>query len=375
MAKKIIFLLLAALFITAISYVIVQSEKLSLLVSFVPEKIAVFKNVHMSGVEGSTEAWEVYADEGWTAKDKFTTTLDHVTNAILKRDDRLLIKGLRARRMRISKNKDIEVLKKVDDDKGGSGYLRVMIDFGALSNPPKKEAKFSFLAADCIRFNPDSKKGSVQGNITLTKDKLDIHSDRISMDLNNNIATFETRSSFIKEGSSLLSDSAIAFFDEGTIDMSGSVEVMQKNKKAHSDSATYDDNTRTIVMTSNVNALIEKPKSLIKEETSNKYEDEESKKALMARTTITCKKLVINTDNNDCTAYGDVYVMQKENEAKSDQADYSEKTEKIVMTGNVYMKQKEDWVKADKVIVSIDREMFEAIGGVETTFKVKKGSR
>jgi hypothetical protein len=39
------------------------------------------------------------------------------------------------------------------------------------------------------------------------------------------------------------------------------------------------------------------------------------------------------------------------------------------------MKRKNDWVKANKVIVSVDKETFEAIGAVETIFKVKKGSK
>lgn len=375
MIKKFSYVFAALIFIFCVLYVIKASDKISLLQSFLPEKLAVFKNVHMSGIQASNEAWEVYAKEGWTGRDKFATTLEYVTFAKIERNGRPIVNGIRARRMRIAKNKDIEIFKQAQDEKDGKSYLSVMIDFGALSSPPKLEKKFSYLTADHLKFNPDSKIGSVQGNIYIKKDKLVIRSERLTLDLDANIASFESRSSFQKEGSRLYADNATAFFDEDRIDMKGSVEVVQKNKNAYSDAAVYNDKSRNIEMMQNVRAEIEKPKSLLKEASAGKYKSEEAQKALLTKTIITCNKLIVNTDNNDCSAFGNVYVTQKEKQARSDQAIYSQDNEKIIMTGNVYMKKNDDWVKADKAIVSVDKEIFEAIGGAETTFKVKKGSK
>jgi lipopolysaccharide assembly outer membrane protein LptD (OstA) len=113
----------------------------------------------------------------------------------------------------------------------------------------------------------------------------------------------------------------------------------------------------------------------MKEKSAEKVKGEEAKGALQEKTVITCNRLRLSTENGDCTAYGKVLVSQKDKEAKSDEAFYQEESENIILTGNVYMKRKNDWVKANKVIVSVDKETFEAIGAVETIFKVKKGSK
>ena len=363
------------LFFAAIIYVIRESEKISLIQTFLPERIATFKNVHMTGMHGSEESWEIYAREAWTGRDKYVTTLEDVSQAFIIRNGRMMIKNLKARRVRIAKNNDIEILKKVDDDKAGSKYLRLMIDFNAAARRPKKEKKFSYITADYVKMNPDTEKATIQGNIIITKDDLRTYADKISIDLDANIATFESRTIFMNDKSRLSADLATALFDENLISLTGSVEVTQKNKIVSSETASYDDNANLITLSSNVKGTIEKPKLLIKEKTAEKYSDKDEQETLTTITVITCDKMVINTDNNDASGYGHVLVTQKEKIARSDQAVYSEASESIIMTGNVYMKKKEDWVKADKVIVSVDKESFEAIGGVETEFKVKKGSK
>ncbi len=370
MRKHSIYIILMIFLTIGVIYVVIASAKIDLINSFLPERLASFKNVHMEGRESSTEAWEVYAQEGWTGRDRNTTTFEHVTKAVITRNGRVLVSGLKARRMKVSKNKDVEVIKNVDKE---PGYLSALIDFNAISNRKKKK-QYSTLTAEDIHFNPDAKTAVVSGEVVIVKGKLIVNSDLVRMDLDRNIATFEGRSSFRKEGSRLFSNSATGFFDEDRIFMSGSVEVLQKNKHAVSDNAVYDDNSKDIVLTSRVTATIEKLRNAMKKESADRYKSEESKNALQEKTVITADKLIIYTDAGDSKAYGNVHVYQKEKEAKSDAADYSEKNETILLTGNVFMKKNDDWVKANKVIVYVDKDIFEAIGQVETTFKVKKGS-
>jgi lipopolysaccharide assembly outer membrane protein LptD (OstA) len=361
------------LFAIAAFVIIKLSDKISIIQTFIPEKIAVFKQVHMSGREGS-DSWEIYAHEGWTGRDKNVTTFEFVTKAEIDKGGRPLLKDLTARRMKVSRNKDIEILKKAEGEKDGKRYLDALIDFNAVSNKNKKR-KFSTITADVIKFNPNTKQALITGNIRILKDKMTIRSERISIDLDANIATFEGRSFFIKKDSKLSADSAVSYFDEDRIFMSGSIEVKQKNKTAVSDNATYDDKSKTVVLSSNVKAVIVKLKNIMKEKSAEKVKGEEAKGALQEKTVITCNRLRLSTENGDCTAYGKVLVSQKDKEAKSDEAFYQEESENIILTGNVYMKRKNDWVKANKVIVSVDKETFEAIGAVETIFKVKKGSK
>lgn len=373
MLKKTLLILSAALIVSLIAFYIIKlSEKVDLLQTFIPEKIAVFRNVHMTGTEGD-DSWEMSAAEGWTGRDRRTTTFEFIT-ADINKAGRPLIKDLSARRLRVSVSKDIEILKKDDLEKNGRQYLTALVDFNAISNK-KKKVMFSSLTADSIKFNPDTRKALVTGGVTITKDKLLIRSEAIALDLDKNIATFEGRSSFSGKGSKLSANSSTALFDEDKIYMAGSVEVRQKNKTAVSDKAVYDDKTRTVLLSSNVKAVIKKLNNLIKEKSAKKIKGEEARKALQETTVITSDNLRLSEDKGDCVAYGRVFVSQKDREARSDRAVYSEDGENIVMTGNVYMKRKDDWVKANKVIVSVDKETFEAIGGVETTFKVKKGSR
>ena len=209
------------LFAIAAFIVIKLSDKISIIQTFIPEKIAVFKQVHMSGREGN-DSWEIYAREGWTGRDKNVTTFEFVTNAEIDRNGRPLIKDLTARRMKVSRNKDIEVLKKVDDEKDGKQYLDALIDFNAVSNKNKKR-NYSPLTADNIKFNPETKKALITGKVRIVNDKMTIRSEMIALDLNKNIATFEGRSSFAKKGSKLFANSATSYFDEDRILMSGSI--------------------------------------------------------------------------------------------------------------------------------------------------------
>jgi lipopolysaccharide assembly outer membrane protein LptD (OstA) len=372
MIKKLLIAGILIILLAFAVYVVIASGKIDLIQTFIPEKIAVFRNVHMTGTEGD-DSWEMSAAEGWTDRDRRTTTFEFIT-ADINKAGRPLIKGLSARRLRVSVSKDIEILKKDDLEKNGRQYLSALVDFNAISNK-KKKRMFSSLTADSIKFNPDTKKALITGGVTISKDKLLIRSEAIALDMDKNIATFESRSSFSGKGSKLTANSSTAFFDEDKIYMEGSVEVRQKNKTAVSDKAVYDDKTRTVLLSSNVRAVIKKLNNMIKEKSAKKIKGEEARKALQEATVITCDDLKLSEDKGDCVAYGRVFVLQKEREARSDRAVYSEDGENIVMTGNVYMKRKDDWVRANKVIVSVDKETFEAIGGVETTFKVKKGSR
>lgn len=371
--KRIIILSAAIIAVSAIIYIVWASNNIALIQTFIPEKIAVFRNVRMSGVEGA-DSWELQAEEGWTSRNKRDTILENVSGARIERNGRVLIKELSARRLRISNRKDIEIMKQADEEKNGRQYLDALIDFNAVSNKRAKK-DFATLTADKIDFNPDSKKAVIQGNAEILKGKLRIRSGKMVLDLDKDMATFEGRSNFSNDGSKLSSNSAVALFDRDTIDMSGSVEVIQKNKTASSDSAVYDDDARTIVLSSNVRAVIKKLQNIVKQKSAAKVKGAEAKQALQETTMIDCNKLMLSTLNGDCTASGNVLVTQKEKEAKADKAVYSEDTEKIILTGNVYMKQKDNWVKADKVIISVDKETFQASGSVETTFKVKKGAK
>ena len=372
--RKISLISISVILFTIAAFIIIKlSDKISIIQTFIPEKIAIFKQVHMSGREGN-DSWEISAHEGWTGRDRNVTTFEFVTNAEIERNGRPLIKDLTARRMKVSRNKDIEVLKKAEGEKDGKQYLNALIDFNAVSNKNKKR-KFSTITAAVIKFNPDTKKALVTGKVRIVKDKMTIRAESISLDLNSNLATFEGRSSFSKKGSKLVANSATSYFDEDRIVMSGSIEVTQKNKTAVSDKATYDDLSKTVVLSSNVKTVIEKLKNIIKEKSAEKVKGEDAKGALQEKTVITCNSLRLSTENGDCTAYGKVLVSQKDKEARSDEAFYQEESENIVLTGKVYMKRKNDWVKANKVIVSVDKETFEAVGAVETIFKVKKGSK
>lgn len=277
--------------------------------------------------------------------------------------------------MTINSNKDISVIKSVEAEPASKQYLVAYVDFGAVAKPRKKEVKFSLMTADNIQFNPDKRIASLAGNVTLKKGDMTVNSDKVSIDLNKDSATFETRSRFRNKSAQMSADRSTAYFDIEMIELSGSVEVLQKNKKARSPSAVYDDKSKDISMSGGVTAVIERPGKLLKKSSSKKYTGKEAREMLSSRTNVVCNKLVIDTGDNSALASGKVDVKQKDKEAVSDKAVYSDTNGTIIMTGSVYMKKKEDWIKANTVTVYVDKDIFEASGGVETTFKVNKGSR
>jgi len=373
--KRFAIVLSAFLFLAAVVYVVIESNDINILDTIVPERLANFKNVHLSGIFSSGEVWEVRANTAWTSRSRSVTTLEDVFNASIEKNGRYIIKGLQARRLSISPSKDIEVIKKVEGEPAEKQYMLAYIDFGAVAKPAKKEKKFTLMTADNIKFNPDKRYAVLSGGIRLEKEGMKVRSEKVSIDMDKDVATFESRTDFKNRSASMSSDTAVVFLDTDRITMAGSVEVSQKNKKARSPAASYDDKIKEIEMMGGVKSIIDRPASLLKQSTSTKYKGETAQKTLASRTVMDCDRLEIDTDNNNARAFGRVFVKQKEQEARSERADYSDKDGLIIMTGNVYMKKKEDWIRANKVTVYIDREIFEASGAVETEFKVKKGSR
>lgn len=310
---------------------------------------------------------------GVDGRDNLATTFEHVTSASISRNGRKMVTDLKARMMRIDRGRRIEIFSSESDDP--VRYLTAKIDFNAVSRNASKEPDFSFLTADSISFNPDRKRAEVRGGIKITKDKLTVTSESIDLDLDNNIAFFTSTARFKEKETTLTSSTAEAFFDDEIVNMFGSVEVLQKNKVATSAFASYHDKENQIVLSPAVTVIIDKLKNSMKQETAEKYKSDEAKQALEAKTVVTCDELTISTKTGDASARGSVHVTQGTKEAKADAAVYSESDQNIVLTGNVTMKRGDVWIKANEVIVSVDKESFEAIGQVETEFTVKRGNR
>ena len=134
------------------------------------------------------------------------------------------------------------------------------------------------------------------------------------------------------------------------------LEITQGKKIALAEEGVFYQNINELRLSRNVKAVFEKAEALIKEETADKLKNPETRKLLKEKTILTADQLDLSTKTGDAKAYGAVHVVQKEKEARADQAVYDDKEETMVLTGNVYLKKKADWVKAEKVLVSVHED-------------------
>jgi len=350
--------------ISGILYIAKMSENVPVLDLFRPEKFTIIKNVNITGKEGENKAWRIKADECWSGRDKNKSVFENVSYCAIFEDGYPVVKGLTARRIIVnSRNKDIEVFRNVD----GKGWLTAKIDFNRANN----KEDYSTLFADYIRFNPDTEKGIVKDNILILKEDLTIEAREVSLDLDKNIAIFSGEPRFRKGGDLMIGKTATSYLDKDQLDIS-SIEVYQENKMAFADAGLMDDANRVLTLKGHVRAVVEKAEEALKKGSIDKISESETKRSLQEKTVTESDQMVLNFDNKNFTAQGNVIVTQKGKKARSDFAEYDEDSENIIMTGNVYMERENGWIKTKKIIVSVKDETFHAMGDVETEFMITK---
>ncbi|MFA4967898.1 MAG: LptA/OstA family protein, partial [Candidatus Margulisiibacteriota bacterium] len=352
--------------------------------------------------DNGKKVWEFFAKHGWAGKDNEITYLENVTGGKFFKDGDLIVKNLKAPRVKAwRQSKIVEAYGLPENVTTGESRLLATIAF-----TPKGKRKYAALTADTIIYNPDNKTSNVSGRIRLKNQGSTLFAEQMLIDhdkeISNLIGSLEVLRKdialscglmdyFAKDERMVCRDKVrskisgkpnktavnceyMELFADENKDMYalGSLEVIQGKKTAWSDHLTYNKANRRIILTGKVKTVIEKARALLKAQTIKKLDSEEQKKLLREKTLLDSDTLKLSTKNGDAKASGNVLVTQKGRQAKADSAEYSEKTESITLIGNVYLKKENQWIRCQKINISVKDEIFDAIGSVEAEFKLKK---
>lgn len=97
--------------------------------------------------------------------------------------------------------------------------------------------------------------------------------------------------------------------------------------------------------------------------------DDEAKRLLASKTVLTCDRLVILSEQRQVEAEGAVTVTQEGRSAFAAAAVYSDRDQRLIMTGNVTLQEQGgNRLRADRVVISQTDETVEATGNVITEF-------
>lgn len=145
---------------------------------------------------------------------------------------------------------------------------------------------------------------------------------------------------------------------------SGNVVILQKEKKATSETATLDDPKGLMVLEGKAHVEQIKGNWLVNEGiVQEDPNDTEQKLALRRTATVDGKRIELYTKTNDMIATGDVVVEQKKQLSKSQKAVYRDKDQLLTLTDDVRFERPEkDWMTADRAVYDLNREQFQAFG-------------
>jgi lipopolysaccharide export system protein LptA len=358
------------------------------------EKIAEFKNTRVVGRKEGKKVWELFAAEGWTAKDREITYLQNVSKGTIYQEGKPVVTELTAPRGKAFRHSEIvEIF---------GPPINAYLDLGKISKGDRSE--WARMKAEYLKYIPNEKRSIIEKNVELHKKDSSIYSQKIVIDHDGKIADIYQnirlerkdgilRSEnmryfskaerleatgrvelYLKEGNletDLKTERASFYTDISKImTFHGSLEARQGKKLAIAEGGAYSQKNKELFMKGKVKAVFEKARVIFQEKTVESLRNPEAKKILREKTVLTSDELVFSTRTGDARAFGSVFVSQKGREAKAEQAVYDDKKESLALTGKVYMKKGEEWVNARKVIVSVKDETFEAEGAVEAELKL-----
>jgi lipopolysaccharide assembly outer membrane protein LptD (OstA) len=393
---------LFSLLILGIAYYLISPRETTFYDGDKLTRSAEFKETLVAGRKEGKKVWEFTAGSGWTEKSTARTFLFDVQSGRLYSGGKLVMEGLTAPRVQISRAADmVEAFDQPGT--GAKGILKANLNLGRLSSSGKT-GQWTRLVADYIRYTPAEKKSEVSGHVLLTMKDGTIAGGLIVIDHDKKTAHISDNVS-VKRSNGLIRAAALEYLAEpeqanvpgrlelalkenkiatnikagrGTffmdsnkdISLAGSLEVTQGKKTAVADEGVYSRRQNKLSLQGRTRTVLAKAAALLKETAAGKLRGPEIKDILRSRTVVTADAMAFSTKTGDARAAGNVVVTQKGKEAKADTAVYDDKNETLLLDGNVYMKKGQDWISCRQVLISINKETFEALGVKEAKFKL-----
>jgi lipopolysaccharide export system protein LptA len=393
---------LFSLLILGIAYYLMSPRESTYIDEEKLTRSAEFNETKVAGRKEGKKVWEFTAKHGWTEKNTMITHLFDVTGGRIYSGGKLIMSDLSAPRVVAGRN--AEVVEAFNQpDLGPKGLLTAQLDLKRLSSS-NKSGQWSQLIADYIKYIPAEKRSEIDGHVSLTMKDGVISAGHIAIDHDKKIARI-TDPVRVKRGNGLITTSSMEYLadpeqaevplpmvvdlkenkiatkvkcNQGTffmdinkdISLYGSLEVTQGKKAAVADEGVYARRQSQLQLKGRTRTILEKAAALLRTDTAGKLRQPDVKDILRLKTVVTAKEMVFSTKTGDAKAAGNVVVTQKGKEARSDTAVYDDKNETLRLSGHVYLKKGEDWISCKQVIISINKETFEALGVKEAKFKL-----
>ena len=331
------------------------------------EKVLEIYNTRAAGWSEGKKTFVIYSKYGWATRMQDKAQFRDIYDGSVFKDGKVIIKQMKAGTVEVNNIRN-ETL--IYGGSYGTPRARALIDL-------KGNKKFSLLTCGQIVYGHKTRTAVFSGaprlrslTFTIESTTMEVLYDQKRSNLSGNVR-METKN---KDGIRTTVRSDMAQLSNDTYDTRflKNVAVTQKNKKAFSDFLDYTDSTGKLLLIGRVKVFFKKAAQMIKKERIKSLRNPETKKALEQETMLTCGLFELSAKNSNAKASQDVVVTQRSSQARSNHAFYDDDLETITLTGNVYVKKEKEWLKTNKVIVYLKTERFEASGGVESLFNLKK---
>lgn len=391
-------IILAALFslgVLSIAYFLISPRDTIFFNETKLEKIAEFKQARIEGRSKGKKLWEFKVDYAWTDKAQEVTSLQGISaGRIYDKDGQAVLNNLSAPRGQTFRHS--EIVEAFDP--------RARLNLGRFGKSGEGKADWVKVRADHIRYVPAEKKSWLDGGVRLTQRDGVIRSDKLVIDHEKKTARLTNRIK-IDRRDGLISADSLEYFGEAKqltaagqvdlrlkesaqktriksrqatfyldinrdLDLVGSLEVAQGKKLSVADSGTYSRRQKRLALSGRTKTVLEKAAVALRPDSLARLDSPDQKALLKGKTVVLAKEIFFSIKTGDARAVGSVEVTQRGREARGDSAFYNEKNEVLSLTGNVYLKKGEDWISCRQVLISIQKQTFEALGVKEAKFKL-----
>ena len=395
LAWKIVYVAaLFSLFILGIAYYLISPRDAAPLNETGLPRLMEFSHTRIEGRKDGQPVWQFTAVSGWTEKNQSATYLTGVTGGNIFSGGRLVVTRIAAPQVTIYRQADVIE---------AAGRLQADVDLGKFGSATRK-TEWTGLTAGRFRYVPAEKKTELDGQVKLVMKRGVTWADHIAIDHEKRTAALAGRV-VIRRANAVVNTASVEYTaaaeradlprplrlslkekniltklkcERGTFFMDmdkdillyGSLEAAQGKKFAVADRGVYSRRQKGLLLTGRTKTILAKAGALIKPETAARLRAPRAKDILRQKTIVTAGEIFFSTKTGDARASGSVEATQKGRAARSDQAVYDEKKGLLTLSGNVFMKEKERWLSCRQVVISIDKETFEAFGVKEARFKL-----
>lgn len=302
-----------------------------------PKKIIEIDNAHITGRQDGKKIWEIWANHAWSPLGERVTNFEDITNGLVFQKDRLLIRNVRASKIKVYRSTD-------DMEMFGSPTLEAEVNlwesrpnqFASLETEYLKykhnkeqtqllrkikiQDKDEIILANRIVIDNKKNTAKISGNLKYQRKNLILRGEPLLADLEKETISIDSgfRAVISPEAGDTQTDKTNVsgkrlkyFIKDDVVDMKKGIHIQQGKRWIKGDKAVFLNAEKELIIEENVDSLLE--------------ED----------TYLKSKYLSVSTENKDAIAEFNVTVNQPGKLAFGNAGKYEDKTKTLTLSGNV----------------------------------------